>query len=305
MSKFANLTAKLANYNYYSARAYYKRRLHQKRMLYPKTPILIYQMGKVGSSSVKRSLETYSLNRPIFHVHFLRKERIKEIERERKKYFRSSIKTYKRPWLYQYLRHQIDTIPSGEKWKIITLVREPVARNISTFYENIEFELLDTPGCYRIKSDYYQIAPMIIRSDDLVQLESLFFDRLDHDVPINFFNKELKDVLNIDVFQKPFSYTKGYSIYSNQRVDVLVMRLESLNNCAQEAFEEFLNIKNFTILNDNVGSKKVYAPIYKAFKSRVGIPSSYIDKLYNSEYMQYFYSRDEIEQFKQQWSREK
>ena len=34
-------------------------------------PIVIYQMGKVGSSSVYSSLKALKLDNPVYHVHFL------------------------------------------------------------------------------------------------------------------------------------------------------------------------------------------------------------------------------------------
>ncbi len=47
-------------------------------------PILIYQMGKVGSNTVHKTLLASGIQNPVFHVHFLTKEKIysniKELE---------------------------------------------------------------------------------------------------------------------------------------------------------------------------------------------------------------------------------
>lgn len=302
MGLLSKVAERLAGSNYYSARAFYKHRLHQKRIGYSGSPLLIYQMGKVGSSSVKRSLETYSLDMPVYHVHYLSENRILELEKMRKKYFGSEIKTYQRPWLYQYLHSQIDTGDFKDKWKIITLVREPIARNISTFYENLDFEPIDSEGRYRVKSEYYGIEPMIIEQRHLKDLETLFFSRLDHEVPLKYFDQELKHVFGIDVLSEPFPTSTGYKIYSNQKAEVLLIRLESLDACAGEAFETFLHLKDFKIVNDNVGRRKTYARVYKSFKQNITIPGNYIDRLYNSAYMRHFYTINEIEAFREQWT---
>lgn len=295
------ILSKFANLNYFSARRYYKHRLHKLRRKYSKSPILIYQMGKVGSSSIKRSLEALEIDRPIYHVHFLSEQRIKQTEQERKKFFGTNNASYRRPWLYQYLRDQYTSQQFRDKWKIITLTRDPIARNISTFYENIEFEPMDAAGTYQIKSDYYHIDPMIVRQDNLMELQKLFFKRLDHDVPLKFFDRELKHVFNIDVFGVPFPKKLGFMIYCGRKVDILLIRLESLNSCAARAFKEFLNIDDFTLLGDNIGGEKIYAPIYAKFKKDVILPASYVDKMYCSQYAEHFYSPEEIAGFRKKW----
>src|SRR3954467_9048640 len=48
---------------------------------YPRgDPIVIYQMGKVGSKTVERSLSAQTRDRPIFHVHFLTQEGLRREE---------------------------------------------------------------------------------------------------------------------------------------------------------------------------------------------------------------------------------
>jgi len=46
-------------------------------------PILIYQMGKVGSSAVYESLKKYGIQNPLHHVHFLSYGHLNELERKK------------------------------------------------------------------------------------------------------------------------------------------------------------------------------------------------------------------------------
>lgn len=295
---------RMAEINYYSAKAFYKYQFHRSQRRHKRPPLLIYQMGKVGSKTVMTTLRTLGLDIPIYHLHFLTNERITETEAKRKKYFRTDRYSYlKRPWMYQFLRKQIDSGLNCKKWKIVTLTREPIARNISTFFENLEVTSLDTENKYEIKSDYYDINPMIVKLDDIRKLSPLYFENLNHDSPLVFFNKELKGIFGIDVFASEFPKSKGYEIYENEKAHVLLIRLENLNQCAKMAFKDFLDIDDFTIVNTNIGGEKVYAPIYKKFKETVVMPQDYLDKFYNSKYMRHFYNESEIESFRAKWQR--
>jgi hypothetical protein len=144
-------------------------------------------MGKVGSKTITKSLKSLNLNMPIYHSHLLTQKRIHETEQKRKKFFGTPRQSYlQRSWLNLFLRKQIDKgLTDNKQWKIITLTREPIARNISTFFENLEVKQLNAGHQYEIKSDYYDIKPIIIGIDDIHRLIDLFFDKLNHDSPPN------------------------------------------------------------------------------------------------------------------------
>jgi hypothetical protein len=295
---------RLADRNYCFAKAHYMYELRRKQKQYKGPPLVLFQMGKVGSSTIRSSLHALDLDMPIYHTHLLTKARIAETEEKRKKFFRTERYSYlKRPWLNQFLRKQVDDgLLDGKKWKIVTLTREPIARNISTFFENLEVKLLDSGDQYEIKSDYYDIDPIIVKLDDTQELTDLFFDRLRHDSPLVFFDRELKGVFGVDVFASEFSVSKGYKIYKDEKTDVLLIRLENLDDCARDAFKDFLGIDNFTLIDTNIGREKVYAPIYKKLKDSIVLPESYIERMYASKYMRHFYSEEEIARFRAKWS---
>ncbi|MDY7015276.1 MAG: hypothetical protein SVX43_17095, partial [Cyanobacteriota bacterium] len=52
-------------------------RLKMRSRLPPKAPLLVYQMGKVGSTTIVESLQRAVPDRFIFHVHFLSHKGIK------------------------------------------------------------------------------------------------------------------------------------------------------------------------------------------------------------------------------------
>jgi hypothetical protein len=258
-------------------------------------------MGKVGSSTVERSLRALSVDSPIYHPHYLSHDRVSEIEKRRRKHFRTEREFYvKRAWLSQYLRKAIGKGLDGKRWKIVTLVREPIARNISTYFENLEVKPVDSECKYNIKSIYYDFETTI-HLDNLEPLLELFFEKVRHDSPLVYFDRELRRVFGIDVYASDFPKSIGYKIYEERDADVLLIRLENLNECANIAFKEFMNLDNFSLIKTNIGSEKNYAFLYDRFKNTIRLPASYIDRMYGSKYARHFYSEKEIEGLITKW----
>ena len=279
-------------------------RMHQLSRRYKEPPLIIYQMGKVGSRTICNSLETLNLDMPIYHTHGLTRSYIAEREIRSKRYFGKEESNYIHlnvPWKSQYLRKLIDRGFGGKKCKVVTLVRDPIAVNIAGFFERIDkVDYKDFKRVFTIKSikDEYEFTGRI---DDMESLKQLFFEKYTHDEPLTFYDCEFKSVFGIDVFECEFPRSEGYKIYEGEHADVLLIRLESLNECAQKAFKEFLHIEGFTLININIGSEKDYAYLYQKFKELVALPDTYIDEMYNSKYTQHFYSEDEIGRFKTRW----
>lgn len=263
-------------------------------------PIINYQMGKVGSSTVQASLVALGREQPVYHVHFLNPARVRQIEQQRRKYFRTEkYGRLRRPWLYEFLYEQIQK--KDRHWNLITLVREPIARNISTFFENLEVTEKAEAAVYAVRSAYYgfDIDVALEKLDPLIEL---FFERLVHERPLRYFDDEISTVFGIDVFDSEFPRDRGFRIYHGDNADLLLIRLENLDQCAAAAFKAYLGVDGFSLISANVATDKVYAPLYRAFKSRIRLPQDYIDRMYDAEYSRHFYSDEEIQQFRRRWT---
>ncbi|MBW2085745.1 MAG: hypothetical protein JRI54_06930 [Deltaproteobacteria bacterium] len=296
---------RLVRKNYYTARAYYYYQLRRLDSQYKELPLLVHQMGKVGSSSVTKSLEMAKIGRRIYHTHSLRPEIIEKYERKRRGYLGTDREgDLRHIWQYRYLREQIERgfLENGKKWKVVTLIRDPIARNISDFFENTEMLPSTSEQELRLRSVEYDFEIIIVNNglDELIQL---FFEKFPHDYPARFLDHEIKGVFNIDLYASDFPTSKGYKVYRGKKADVLLIRLENLNDCFTEAFKEFLNIDNLTLVSQNVGSQKDYADIYRMFKDTICFPESFLDTMYSSKFVQHFYSEAEINQFRAKWSR--
>ena len=238
-----------------------------------KIRILIYSTGKVGSSTITRTLRKYKFL--VYHVHQLRFEQMYTSRNQRLDY-----------WYARYLRKKLIQTSNPKKWKIVTFVREPVGRNVSLF-----FQLWFNNHIFK--------KHVIEKTRD-------FFSNLKnpyHNLYVNWFDTELKFIFGIDVYSVDFNKSKGYKIYKGKgHPDLLLIRQENITGCATEAFKEFLGIENFTLQNTNLTKKKSYGKLYQKFKSSNILPKSYIEKMYASKYTQHFYTKKEVNTFKKKWS---
>ncbi len=256
-----------------------------------KEPLLIYQMGKVGSSTLRRSIDAIKPDVHPYHLHYMNGiDYMVELCRKKslplQDHILSSIFCRK-------LLKKAKT--NGIRLNVISLVREPIAKNISQFFQNVDVSYPEFE---------YSKKEKVLSQDELVSVMTDFFIKnFRHDDPLVWFDDELKQFTNIDVFSNPFPYEKGFKIYENERFRILVIRLESLNECCSDAMKQFLGVEHFELLNENVSSKKKYAGVYEKMKNKIKLPESYINKMYSSKMATHFYSEDEITRFKDKWSR--
>jgi len=293
-------------------------RFQMERMLYrwrlrlmgDRDPVLIHTMGKVGSSTVARSLSGEMGERSVLQVHSLSAKALAQDEEHHRKLARSFARTeWERRfypyyvWRGQHVRKLLARrIRQGRPpIRVITLTRDPMARNLSSLFQNM-----------RLLFDYDIEAELGNRSIDQIKSDviGLFMDnyvagseRLANDCdPLTWFDAEMKDVLGVDVYRERFPKENGYSIYESPIARVLALRLEDFKRCGVPAIGKFLHLPNdFTIKSANVGSGKRYGDVYRRVVSELRPPGEYLDRIYNSRMMRHFYTRTERAAFRRRW----
>ena len=297
---------RLAFRNYSTAKLYCRTRLRLSRV---RNPVLVYTMGKVGSTAVAESLESTGADYTIYHLHWLVPERLRLDEA----LFKSAVKKYRgtaverrlRPqyiWQGQYLSSRVrKPAPDGGRWKVITLIRDPVARNVSSFFENMELFEYD----YVAKMQSGREGELVAELMDLFRkkyVDGSEAAHVDAD-PLTWFDEELKTVFDVDVFAKDFPFERGFDIYEGRLADVLMIKLEDLGACIGAAFERFLGLEGVALQRSNVGTEKDYAPLYRRFLDVFEIPDGYLDRVYNSKVSRHFYTGEELAKFRSRWKR--
>lgn len=263
---------------------------YNRSPLRKKQPVLAYQMGKVGSSTIRRSLNALNRDIYIYHLHYMSgiDNMIGQCKRQYlplQDHILASI----------YCKRMVEKTLNGRKIDVITLVRDPIAKNISQFFQSVEVAYPEL--------DYHNKVHSMDLGVLVKELRDFYLDKFLHDDPLIWFDIELKQFLKIDVYESPFPYNKGYDIYENDIARVLLIRLEDLNECAPEAMDQFLGIKEFRLVNENVSKDKEYAEIYKVLRENVDLPDSYIEKMYSSKLAKHFYTHSELNKFRIKWKR--
>ena len=187
---------------------------------------------------------------------------------------------------------EIDENPE-QHWNIISLVRDPIARNIATLFQVLSGFVPDWRERYANgKLDVRELQEWLINTSII------------NDSPNQWFDMQIKQIpaFGIDVYAEPFPKELGYKIYPGTScARLLLIRMENLNECAERAMYEFLGLKNFTIHNTNIGEDKDYAALYRAFK-QTPLPLEYVRKIYDTKFARHFYTELELEAFTKRWT---
>ena len=256
-------------------------------------PLLIYQMGKVGSLSIYHSIKQCRLKSPVYHLHVLSEDGVKALDCVIRDSFTKTRYVPEHLITSEFFRPYLCVRHPKIRCKVITLVRDPIARNISSFFGDLN-------------TRHFYLDPLtMLNSDDVEDatgvLINAFIKNHDHLKPLNWFDMELNKVLRMDIYSKPFDKEKGFEIYENDSCSALVIKLERLNQCAKQAFSQFLLLSDFQLISKNISNDKNYGKLYRTVSQSIKIPNDYIDVMYNSKLVQHVYTENEIIQFKNKW----
>ena len=235
-------------------------------------PLLVLQMGKVGSSTVKNTLES---RYQVFHGHSQ-----KEFEE----------------WLRVLgPRHGSRTID------LITATRDPISREISGFFQNIT----------NVGHSYGVGTPEEVAALGVPKLVEFFKERWARRqwVPDThlWFDRCFLPSTGVDLYSHEFDRNRGWSVVREGRWRILVMRFENINRNYLEAVNAFVTERfgasaAFTSLRDtNVSDEKWYSNLMKEFKRTITFTPQEIAEQYDTKYCRHFYTEKEVRELKARW----
>jgi Putative capsular polysaccharide synthesis protein len=236
-----------------------------RRQLEAAPPVFIFQMGKVGSTSLRDSIG------PIWPGLTVHTHNVPLDMRRNKKGLR---------FLYNRV------IRRGGPLFVISPVREPIARMISTFFKGFERHT-----GVEFSSSRFSIE----------ELTRVFLEKTDHGRPIAWYDRYFKPTLGIDVYDYEFP-SKGIQVIHHNNTRVLLMRSELPDSVKESAVREFLDLKAFSLSNKNVGSQMPYAETYKKFIDEFIAPDWYIQRMYESRFFDHFYGEAFKNNFIEKWT---
>jgi hypothetical protein len=234
-------------------------------------PIFVYQMGKVASLSIYNSLKDHGFE--VHHAHGLNFPTDKKIPDG----FEQAISYGKA------LRKKL--FDSKIPLKIITITRDPVARNISAYFQNLV---------------YFHKNINSRDENELPVLISTFIEKYEHDIPLTWFDREFGEVTGINIYDYEFPKEKGYLVINRGNIQVLIMNSELDDETKNSIIGEFVGFPDFKLERHNVTSTKEYAEFLRQIK----LPNSYVENLLNSKYSKHFYGEHDLARFRKKWIRE-
>lgn len=237
---------------------------------------LVYSMGKVGSSSVESSLVNRLPHAVIFHTHFLSDNWLNEILPKEKTFFHGNITIGKK------IRTYLDQ-NKGKKIRIITLVREPIGREISGLFENWKAHF----------DNIENLSP-----DQFIGK----LNKSNYNFCLNWLDTEFKEFTGVDLYELPFDQEKGYSIYQVKNFEILCIQLEVLDQKFSKAMKDYIGL-NIQLKSSNIGNDKLGAELYKEVKSTYKLPLEKESIIFDSKYLNHFYSHKDILSMKSRWCR--
>ena len=242
-----------------------------------KPPIIVHTMGRVASSSVAFACEELP-NYQTYHTHFLNRDSVDDLIRRAERRGRKVARN-----IQTSLVVLNEIFPLGEPVKMITLVRDPVARNLSGCFAN-----------FLMKNAENEAVPL---SREMVEEQ---FSGFYHDRPLWWFDRELKEALDIDLLAHPFPREQRYARLSFGRVDLLVLQAELSDDIKLSVLREFLESEELELKRRNVHAKK--DDRYGLFLELAPVTEEYMDKFYDQPYVKHFYTTEAIAEFRKKWS---
>lgn len=244
-------------------------------------PVIVFQMGKVGSTSVASSFPTagHPLSVQTHHLYRPRIEAAKQWSRERGLPIRAHF------FHADAVARRV--VEKGRPFKLITLVREPVGRSVSNFFHNFE-RFVGTP-----------LAKSNHSTEELTELLVAHEKELDLG---RWFQREFEPALGVDVYEHPFPHAEGVQVIPSGGGEILVLRLETPDNAKERAIAAFLGETHFSLVSANVGASKEYGDGYRRFRQTAVLPEDFLERKLSTIYARHFYSDAERADIRQKWS---
>ncbi|WP_323787427.1 putative capsular polysaccharide synthesis family protein [Psychroserpens sp.] len=248
-----------------------------KTIQFKKPPIIILTPGKVGSSSVYYTLKKETTNQ-VFHIHNFSKAGIEKSVRDHIYSNRKSKPLHL--IVSKILRKKLKTYTG--KLLIISIIREPISREISSFFQNTD-QYKDVLENKKLEIDI-NIAQKILKE----KFETDICNELKE-----WFDLEIKNNFGIDVFAQKFDYKNKYVISHNNNNHLLLLKMEDLDSVFPIAIKDFLDLDApLQLQKANLGENKHYAGTYKNIKKSIKLDHNVINQIVNSTFFQNFYLQD-------------
>src|SRR5689334_13265990 len=236
---------------------------------------VVYTMGKVASSSVTEAIRRNG--RQVYDIHSLRADKLRA--RAQSYLDRGAFPT---AWVCEAMAWRDSLLAHPRLCFYITLVREPIGRNLSAFFQNLETN-----------------AGPDALSKSPEELLDIFINSYPHTYVHRWFDLEFHGELGIDVYSEHFEPAARFARLS--AAPALVFRVDCDDATKGHQISKALGF-TVEVGRSNDGSVKAYADKYAEFKRSARFPDDFLDHAYGTKYSKHFWSEDELAAYRKVWS---
>jgi hypothetical protein len=235
---------------------------------------VVYTMGKVASSAVYRAVADARL--PCFHIHTLA---VESLQRTAKSRLEGG--NFPPPHVSVSMGYREGLFTRPQRCLYISLVRDPIARNLSAFFETLH----ERPEEIRECTD----------PDELFQH---FMNLYDHTIPLSWFDREFRDQLGVDVYAEGFDKQKKFKWLKAKRT--VIFRTDCPDEVKGEVLSEILD-REIVVRRGNDGDDKEYADLYKGVKGKARYSRDFVKTAFSSRFARHFWTVPERDAMIAKW----
>lgn len=233
--------------------------------------VLVHTMGKVGSKALAAAIESAALpGVEVFHSHRLIDHRNPEVIIERQGL------APRRTW-YVSSKLAARVAERTKPCVVLSVVRDPMERNVSGFFQTIERYLPDRrplrPGEPHPSAE---------------QLVELFIERYPHDAVTRWAERELGTHFGVDPYEHPFDRDRGYGIIEQPPVTIGIARHDLFPGAAEAMLRDTMGLARVELPRRNTTDGKHVGSLVRDFNAALVVPDDLIDRVYSSRYAQHF-----------------
>lgn len=185
--------------------------------------------------------------------------------------------------------------------KIITAVRDPIAQNLSLFFEYIAGLSYHYPR--RFPTLFQEKTSILADGGDTQELFNQFLAQIQEETILPFSLIPFLQLFSQHIFdlsQCEFNQEKGFSILQKGNIQVFVYQLENMDNILED-MSIFVQKPMKRWIKGNEASGKWVASTYQKAQAELHFPKGYLKASYEAPFVSQFYSPDDIKQFQKRW----
>lgn len=238
-------------------------------------------MAKVGSTSVVEALNRAGID--AHHVHRMNREHLRRMRESRRAHGWMVLWPPRHDRLGVRLGETL--MRSGEPVRVVTLVREPIARNLSSYFEHLD-------SIWQLRNAHAKVS--------LDALCAGFITRFTHDDVLTWFDDEILPVLGIDVYAHPFTPT-GHTVIRKAPFELLILKSELDDAAKSVALSDFFR-RPIDVQRANSTGAKSKGEVFRRFVKTLRLPHAYVERMLNARYTKHFYSDAERDAARARWA---